>query len=175
VAAVAPNFLTANQILNDVPIWPLIVNIFSACFCMGCSAIYHLLYAKNEAFQTNLSRLDYAGISVLVFGSAYPVIHYCMACDQTQRECRIVTPNFNFSVPVAKSIYTGVQATMCFACFVITLIPKFDKPEYQKVRGIMYIILGLSTSTMFIMFTYMDPYITPHRSWVYALGGYIYI
>jgi len=39
----------------------------------------------------------------------------------------------------------------------------------------MYIILGLSTGSMFIMFAFMHPYITPHSGAVYAIGGYIYI
>lgn len=43
----APDFLDANEILNEVPIWPLIINILSACFCMGCSAFYHLISVKN--------------------------------------------------------------------------------------------------------------------------------
>ena len=45
---VAPDFLAADQILNEVPIWPLVVNVFSACFCMGCSALYHLMFVKNK-------------------------------------------------------------------------------------------------------------------------------
>jgi len=39
----------------------------------------------------------------------------------------------------------------------------------------MYIVLGLGSGLMFFMFMPMDPYITYHESWVYALGGYIYI
>ena len=39
----------------------------------------------------------------------------------------------------------------------------------------MYIILGLSTASMFFMFSFMKEYITPHRPAIYALGGYIYI
>ena len=78
----APDFLDANEILNYVPIWPLIMNMLSACFCMGCSAIYHLMCVKNPYFQQTLSRLDYGGISVLIFGSAFPILYYGFACEQ---------------------------------------------------------------------------------------------
>ena len=71
--------------------------------------------------------------------------------------------------------YMSVMAAACFACFMVTLMPKFDQEEYRKVRGIMYIILGLSTGFMFVMFAFMDEYITPVKTWVFALGGYIYI
>ena len=47
---------------------------------MGCSALYHLCYVKDEKYQANLSRLDYGGISVLIFGSAFPILYYSMAC-----------------------------------------------------------------------------------------------
>jgi len=47
---IAPEFLNAEQILNEVPIWPMIINIFSACFCMGCSAIYHMMFVKSESY-----------------------------------------------------------------------------------------------------------------------------
>ena len=39
----------------------------------------------------------------------------------------------------------------------------------------MYIVLGLSTGIMFIMFAFMDEYMSTVNTWVYALGGYIYI
>ena len=77
---IAPDFLTAEQILNEVPMWPLFINIFSACFCMGCSAIYHLFLVKSPEYDANLARLDYGGISVLIFGSCVPVLYYAMAC-----------------------------------------------------------------------------------------------
>ena len=68
-----------------------------------------------------------------------------------------------------------VLGLACLGCFIVTLMPRFDQPEYIAVRGIMYIILGLSTASMFFMFTFMKEYIAPHSPFVYALGGYIYI
>ena len=34
--------INATEVLNYIPRWPLILNLFGACFCMGASAIYHL-------------------------------------------------------------------------------------------------------------------------------------
>ena len=69
----------------------------------------------------------------------------------------------------------AVLFTACVACFAVTMIPKFDSAEYRKVRGTMFVILGVSTGSMFVMFLFMDEYITPHSFWVYGLGGYIYV
>ena len=84
VREIAPNFMTADEILNEMPVWPLAINVFSACFCMGCSAIYHTVLCKSQECQTNMSRLDYGGISILVFGSCVPVLYYAMACEQVR-------------------------------------------------------------------------------------------
>ena len=80
VKEIAPEFLKADDIMNFVPVWPLGINAFSACFCMGCSAIYHLFLVKSPEYNANLARLDYGGISVLIFGSCVPVLYYAMAC-----------------------------------------------------------------------------------------------
>ena len=91
----APDFLDADQILNYVPLWPLGINVFSACFCMGCSAVYHLFSVKNAKFQANLSRLDYGGISILIFGSCVPVLYYAMACEQIFGKLELIVSNFS--------------------------------------------------------------------------------
>ena len=119
-----------------------------------------MVYVKSLHLQQTLARLDYGGISILIFGSMFPVLYYGMACEQ---------------VLTAKWIYGSIQMVSCIACFIVTLIPKFDQPQFQKARGIMYIILGLSCGVMFIMFEFMKEYIAPNWGWGYALGGYIYI
>ena len=78
---IAPTFLDAKAIMNETSVIPLTLNIFAACFCMGCSALYHLFMIKNPSVHANLARLDYAGISVLIFGSAVPVASYGFACE----------------------------------------------------------------------------------------------
>ena len=58
---------------------------------MGCSALYHLMYVKSESVGTWLSRLDYGGISILIFGSAFPVLYYSMACEQVFRKWPMIS------------------------------------------------------------------------------------
>ena len=79
---VAPNFPDAKKVMNETSVVPLTLNIFAACFCMGCSAIYHLFNVKNPEVAVNLARLDYAGISVLIYGSAIPAASYGFACER---------------------------------------------------------------------------------------------
>ena len=54
--------------------------MFAAVFCLGCSALFHLVYVKSPKFQSIFSRLDYGGISMLILGSVIPIIYYSFAC-----------------------------------------------------------------------------------------------
>jgi hypothetical protein len=54
----------------------------------------------------------------------------------------------------AKWIYIALESLACIVCFTVTLIPKFDQAHYRKARGMMYIILGLGSGGMFIMFEF---------------------
>lgn len=70
----------ASYILNDVSRAPLMIMILSAIVCLGCSATFHLLSVQSPLAHSILARLDYAGISVLIYGSVVPIIEYRFAC-----------------------------------------------------------------------------------------------
>jgi hypothetical protein len=108
---VAPAFNSADSILSFVSIAPLLTNIASAWFCLGCSAIFHLYYVKSPFFSDVLSRLDYGGISVLIFGSSFPIIYYSFACQPENLQ---------------RWIWVGLIAALAIGCFISTLIKKFD-------------------------------------------------
>lgn len=78
---IAPGFKDASYILNYVSLFPIVLHTLAAMFCMGCSAAFHLYSAASENVSQVLARLDYGGISVLVFGSCFSVIQYTFACD----------------------------------------------------------------------------------------------
>ena len=70
---------------ESVPTWPISVFILSASLCMGLSAIFHLLL--NYDYKTNqiVSSLDYAGISLLIAGSFFPVLGYGFCNNDTRK------------------------------------------------------------------------------------------
>ena len=132
---IAPTFMEPLEVLNETTIWPLTAHIFSACFCMGCSAIFHWFQVKDQATSSCLARLDYGGISILIFGTTVPISTYGMPCEAILTE---------------RTIFQIAMGLACMACFVVTIAPGFDKPKYRKWRGIMFIILGLSCALLFI-------------------------
>lgn len=49
----------------------------------------------------------------------------------------------NFITLVYQIIYIVLMTSCCLAVFIVSLWPRFDKPKYRKLRGILFIILGL--------------------------------
>lgn len=68
-----------------IPKWPLYVMLFGAAFCLGCSALFHLFIAHSEKVNNLLNRLDYAGISILIVCSCYPLNLYLFNCDMCKK------------------------------------------------------------------------------------------
>lgn len=68
---------------NSVKKWPLFVFLFGAIACLSMSAFFHLCFVHSKEFSEFLARLDYAGISLLIAGSCFPIYYYsyfCMPC-----------------------------------------------------------------------------------------------
>lgn len=74
--------------LHEVSRWPVFVMLSSAIICLSCSTLFHLFYPMSGsiiyfnlgAYQV-FSRLDYAGINVLIVGSSFPAVYYGMYCN----------------------------------------------------------------------------------------------
>ena len=73
--------ISADEVLNYVPRWPLLVHLFSAVFCLSASAAFHLLYIKSKKVSRVLCTLDYGGICILIMGSTYPITFYVFSCN----------------------------------------------------------------------------------------------
>jgi len=144
----------------------MIVHLLAACFCLGSSALFHLMFIKSEKISTILSRLDYGGISILIAGSSYPPIYYAYACEPVIKE---------------RIILMTIISVSCFICFTVTMMPKFDQPKYRPCRGMMFIILGVSAGVPFTYFYIQKPtdtgkFLLPEfdiSPWIY--GGLMYI
>jgi adiponectin receptor len=70
-----------DSYMNYVSKWPLFVHMASAAICLGLSAIYHLFFVYSMDAYSLLAKLDYAGITILIFGSTVPSIQYLYACN----------------------------------------------------------------------------------------------
>ena len=127
--------LLTSSILNYTPRWPMIVNAFSAVFCLGASAWFHLFQIHSKKMNSILSRLDYGGISFLIMGSSYPPIFYIFACEP---------------VYTTRNWFLGLITTTSSLAFFVTMLPSMSAPKFRPFRGFMFIILGLSAAIPFV-------------------------
>jgi adiponectin receptor len=92
---------------------PLFLHILGAVVCMGCSAIFHLFKDHSPGASQYLSRIDYAGISVMITGSSISPVYYSYYCQENH---------------TYRNIYITCMSVASTAVFVVSLWPKFDKP-----------------------------------------------
>ena len=65
-----------------LPMWPLFTQMFATMTMLGCSAYFHLFCCQNCSAYTSLQKLDYAGIAVMIAGSATCPIYYGFPCPE---------------------------------------------------------------------------------------------
>lgn len=117
--------------------WPLFVFLVSAIICLGSSAVYHWFGAHSPKTMAMLARLDYAGISILIAGSCYPPYYYFFYCE-----------------PFIRTGYLLFISILATAVFIYSFDAEFAKPHMRKIRGSLFITLGVSAGIPIIHLTF---------------------
>ncbi|OQR91663.1 adiponectin receptor protein [Achlya hypogyna] len=156
-----------TELTHQVPTWPMAVFIASAIVCLSCSATFHLLYVVNQQIYFFLSRMDYAGIAVLIAGSFYPLIYYSFYCH-----------------PYLRTFYLATISLLAGATFAMSLIPRFSTLEYLYIRTCIFIGLGLfgviPVTHLCLLFGVYDEHVTVVlgplvlMAFLYIFGAFIY-
>eukprot|EP00826_Nyctotherus_ovalis_P055960 TRINITY_DN7487_c0_g1_i12.p1 TRINITY_DN7487_c0_g1~~TRINITY_DN7487_c0_g1_i12.p1 ORF type:complete len:166 (-),score=7.92 TRINITY_DN7487_c0_g1_i12:276-773(-) len=136
----------------------MIVHMACAITCFMFSSTFHLFTAHSSRSVTFFSKLDYGGISILIAGSTFPLIQYAFACYTTIRY-----------------IYVSLISLFCTVSFIVTMLPNADMPKYRRLRGILFIIVGLLAGVPALHAAITnDPNIMVNF-YYWALGGIVYI
>ena len=107
--------------------YPIVIFIFSAIFCLGSSAIFHLFNEMDKKIFKILHKIDLAGISILIMGSCFPITYYYFYCLPYHRFC-----------------YSFFSCFTCIGVFVISMGDRIHKAENNHLKGLMYGTLGIS-------------------------------
>lgn len=118
-----PDINDLNQHISRIPIF---IFLTSAILCLLFSALFHLFRSMNKKTYDKMHRLDYAGISLLIFGSTFPPLVYCFYCK-----------------PIYYIIYETLIGGACLTVFVISFFDALHSPEYRKLKGVLYGSLGI--------------------------------
>lgn len=138
-----------DSYLNYVSKWPLFINLASAAICLGLSTIYHLFFVYSPEACLLLAKLDYTGITILIFGSTVPGITYMFACSNVV--CKNIELLFDKDL---RYIFMTISGVSCLVVFFVTLMPVFSKPEYKWLRGILFVSLGVSVGAPLVYLNY---------------------
>ncbi|KAI9916362.1 hypothetical protein PsorP6_017836 [Peronosclerospora sorghi] len=132
---------------HNVPHWPIFVFMASAVICLTCSSIFHLMFVVSRSAYTFLSRLDYAGITILIAGSFYPMIYYSFYCH-----------------PWLRNTYLVSISTMAALTFIVALLPVFSTPRFLVARTCIFLALGffgvIPVTHLVWHFGFFDPHVT---------------
>jgi adiponectin receptor len=152
---------------HHVAHWPIFVFMVSAVICLTCSAMFHLLFVHSRPAYFFLSRLDYAGITILIAGSFYPMIYYSFYCH-----------------PWLLRVYLTAISVMAALTFAVTLVPAFGTPKFLVFRTCIFLSLGffglVPVSHLVYHFGLFDPHVTVMigplllMGLLYTLGAIIY-
>lgn len=152
---------------HHVPHWPIFVFMISAVICLTCSATFHLLFVYSKPVYFFLSRLDYAGITIMIAGSFYPLIYYSFYCH-----------------PWILSTYLTSISVLAGITFVISLVPAFGTPKYLLLRTGIFLSLGffgvIPMGHLVWQFGLFDPHVTVMlgplllMAALYVIGATIY-
>jgi len=136
----------------------MLVHMLCAITCFMFSSSFHLFGAHSPCYLKFFSKLDYGGISILIAGSTFPLIQYAFACYATIR-----------------NIYLSLITLFCTISFIVTMLPNADIPKYRRLRGILFIIVGLLAGLPALHAAITNDSNILANFYYWALGGVVYI
>lgn len=117
----------AVSMLPAVPEWPIAVFLVSAVMCLGFSSTFHLLSCVDKGWYDFLVKLDYAGIGILIGGSAVPILYYGFFCR-----------------PALQAAYLTLMFVASITSVCITFVDRFQQPAYRVARMLVFVSNGLA-------------------------------
>ena len=147
---------------NNISKIPIYVFLGSAIACMMWSTIFHMFLDHSKPMCDFLSKLDFAGISLLIWGSACAPIYYSLYWSQNG---------------TMRTIYLGGMITLWTFGFWSMLIPYINSPTNKKGRALIFVTIGVSPIVWMIHFYgFRQPLTMPHFDpYFWLLGGGTYI
>ena len=106
--------------------WPMLVFMAGAMTCLLFSSTCHLLGCCQKHVALYIWRLDYAGISILIVASFYPVIYYGLLCS-----------------PISRAFYLISSTLFGVIVVSVSLLDVFQTREWRAFRYYIFAGLGL--------------------------------
>ena len=142
--------------IKELTRWPLFIIIHCAIICFTFSASFHSIGTLNEKMHDILSRFDYGGISILISGSCYPPYYY-----------------FFYYETKFRYFYLILITIFGIGTFLYSLTDDFNKPQRRAVRGIIFLVFGLSTGIPILHMAFFGDKIEGYGPGIKLINWYI--
>ncbi len=112
---------------------PFFVGAFG---CLFLSAMFHTMYECCERSAACWSKLDYIGITLLIYGSNWPAVHFMFYCR-----------------PELQFLYLASITVLCVPTVVVVVDDRFAGESYKGLRAGLFSLLGLTALAPVIHFS----------------------
>lgn len=144
--------------------WPIadrllfVVFFLCAVACMGLSFVYHTVGCHSHKVCLFWSKMDYAGIALMIVGSCLPMLHYGF-----------------YNMFITKVTYMSLFAFFGVLTLIVALSDRFGTPEYRPYRAIVFSSLGLFGAVPmahYVIFVdgVTEPFVKGGLGWVIAMA-----
>ncbi|KAK5966804.1 Adiponectin receptor protein [Trichostrongylus colubriformis] len=129
-----------------------------AILCLGMSFIFHTVACHSDTVGKLFSKLDYAGIALLIVGSFIPWLYYAFYCR-----------------PQPMVIYITMISVLGLLAMIVSLWDKFSEPAYRPLRAGVFVAMGLSAVIPAAHLLFVDGldflYQKASLVWMLLMGG----
>jgi len=127
--SITPVVARLSAMYRDVDTHRLMFGIFlvGACCCLCFSFIFHTFLCHSVRWCNFLSRLDYAGIALLIAASSFPAVYYGHYC-----------------APWWQRFWLVIICFCCLSGMAVSMLERFSSPEWRAWRAIIFVGCGLS-------------------------------
>ncbi|KAK8962152.1 hypothetical protein KSP40_PGU010562 [Platanthera guangdongensis] len=109
------------------PLWPFMVFLAGSMLCLLTSSLCHLLCCHSRRLNLFLSRLDYAGIAIMIAASFFPPISYAFMCTAHWR-----------------LLYLSIISALGVLAVLSLLAPEATRGPYRAFRALLFTAMGLT-------------------------------
>ena len=112
---------------------PFFVGAFG---CLFLSAMFHTMYECCERSASCFAKLDYIGITLLIYGSNWPAVHFMFYCR-----------------PELQFLYLAGITVLCVPTVVVVVADRFAGESFKILRALLFSALGLTALAPIIHFS----------------------
>ena len=125
--------------------WPMVIFLGCAISCFMASSTMHLLWVRSLRVCNLTHNIDLSGISLMIFGSAFGMLHYVFKCEN-----------------LYYWFYVTLQFLACAGILICINFKFFNTEKYQNLKVVLFVLQALISAVALIHWYSME-YVSPNK------------